>query len=170
MAGPLSIDQFRQFNVHCLQSGILIESCQGIITCLKKKAPWIYCCSSYVCPWQMSKKGGRYGWLHDSGMQNWFTSKFQSENTLPSTCRFPWKNHGKPTSCQYLITLWKLPYSAVGPAPSPNNYNLTVFFNFRGAEGENKYNLVAKKAPVGSFSCKKKWPRTNLVATKAPVD
>ena len=37
MAGPLSIDQFRQFNVHCLQSGILIESCQGIITCLKKK-------------------------------------------------------------------------------------------------------------------------------------
>jgi len=36
--GPWS-DQFRQFNIPCLQSGILVESCQGIITCLKQKRP-----------------------------------------------------------------------------------------------------------------------------------
>ena len=49
-------------------------------------------------------------------------------------------SHGKtmenPTSCQYLITLCKLPYSAVGPAPSPNNYNLTVFLIFGGQKGK----------------------------------
>jgi hypothetical protein len=106
-------------------------------------------------------------WLWDAKLIYFQVSirKYPSKH-LQIPMEKPWKTYFLPVP-HHIV---EAPVQCCRPRPLPEQLQRDCFFNFRGAEGENKYNLVAKKAPVGSFSCKKKWPRTNLVATKAPVD
>ena len=131
MAGPLSIDQFRQFNVHCLQSGILIESCQGIITCLKKKLHEFTAALPMFAHGKCPKRGVVWmtPWLWDAKLIYFQVSirKYPSKH-LQIPMEKPWKTYFLPVP-HHIV---EAPVQCCRPRPLPEQLQRDCFFLFSG--------------------------------------
>ena len=88
-------DPCRHFNIPRLQGGVLIKSCQGIITCLERQ-DWLLHFQGHNIADSMTV-GCNTDSLTDSLPWLWIVNPSQSKKipfqnlpNLPSTCRFPW--------------------------------------------------------------------------------